>query len=246
MSVPRAIIRGMDGWWEDQVAGATTARPVPAVYHPDVPGGVVEDPQRGAEHHRAPIAAVHDEWQRWWMYAQGAARRYARGISPPEINVYGPVLAAGEVGLLEAQLSYSRLYAAGDGRYHKNDMFVVGKPAVMVGALAVNAAINHRRKVAARRAAEQRWRDQQQIQVTVTNRRLLCNTLDQGFESYSYGAVTEFYPDLDGWQVTLGFKGKCAPLRLAGPAVPAVCLWVAAAVLGERWMTDPRLTRLFA
>ncbi|MCV7200803.1 hypothetical protein H7J71_02095 [Mycolicibacterium peregrinum] len=192
------------------------------------------------------MAAVHDEWQRWWMYAQGAARRYARGISPPEINVYGPVLAAGEVGLLEAQLSYSRLYAAGDGRYHKNDMFVVGKPAVMVGALAVNAAINHRRKVAARRAAEQRWRDQQQIQVTVTNRRLLCNTLDQGFESYSYGAVTEFYPDLDGWQVTLGFKGKCAPLRLAGPAVPAVCLWVAAAVLGERWMTDPRLTRLFA
>lgn len=228
------------------MAGAGSARPVPAVYDAGVLDRAVGSPQQGAAHHHAPIAAVHDEWQRWWMYAQGAARRYARGIAPPEINVYGPVLAADEVGLLEADLSYSRLYAAGDGRYHKNDMFVVGKPAVMVGALAVNAAINHRRKVVAQRAAEQRWRDQQQIQVTATSHRLLCNTLDQGFESYYYGAVSEFYPDLDGWQITLGFKGKCAPLRLAGPAVPAVCLWTATAVLGERWMTDPRLTRLFA
>ena len=236
----------MDGWWEDQIARAGAARPVPAVYNGDAAGQVVESPQQpGSGSQRRPVTAVHDEWQRWWAYARGAARRYARGIAPPEISVYGPVLAADEVGLLEARLSYSRLYAAGDGRYHKNDMLVVGKPAVMVGALAVNAAINHRRKVVARRAAEQRWRDHQQIQVTVTTHRLLCNTVDQGFESYHYGAVTEFYPDLDGWQITLGFKGKCVPLRLAGPAAPALCLWTATAVLGERWKTDPRLTRLF-
>jgi hypothetical protein len=112
----------------------------------------------------------------------------------------------------------------------------------MVGALAVNAAINHRRKVAARREAEVRWRDEHRVQVIATNHRLLCNT-DDGWENYWYGSVTEFYPDLDRWSMTLGFDG-CAPLRLCGPVTPALILWTATAVLGERWASDPRLARL--
>src|SRR5262249_36874313 len=33
-------------------------------------------------------------------------------------------------------------------------------------------------------------------------------------------------------------------MRLCGPAVPALSLWTATAVLGERWVSDPRLARL--
>lgn len=243
MSVSRLIIRSMlDGWWQEQVAGVDV-RPLPDVYDPDVPARRGQEPEQ--RQHNA-VAAPRNEWERWWLYARGAARRFAQGISPPEIEVFGPVLAADEFGLLQADLSYSRLYAAGDGRYQKTGMLVVGRPTVMVGALAVSAAVNHRRKVAARRDAEQRWRDHQQIQVMMTNHRLLCNTLDAGFESYFYGGITEFYPDLDGWQLTLAFDGKVAPLRLAGPAAPALCLWTATAVLGDRWTRDARLAKLFA
>lgn len=243
MSVSRLIIQSMlDGCWQEQVAGVDSRR-LPDVYDPDVPDRRGQAPEQ--RQHNA-VAAPRNEWELWWMYARAAARRFAQGISPPEIEVFGPVLAADEFGLLLADLSYSRLYAAGDGRYQKTGMLVVGRPSVMVGALAVSAAVNHRRKVAARRDAEQRWRDHQQIQVTMTNHRLLCNTLDAGFESYYYGGITEFYPDLDGWQLTLAFDGKVAPLRLAGPAAPALCLWTATAVLGDRWTRDARLAKLFA
>lgn len=243
MSVVRLIIQTMNGdWWQEQVAG-DAGRPLPTVQDPDVPERARPDVQQRQDHARA-VVSPRDEWQRWWLYARTAAHRFARGISPPEIEVFGPVLGVDEFGLLEADLAYSRLYAAGDGRYEKTGMLVVGRPAVMVGALAVGAAVNHRRKVAAQRAAEQRWRDHQQIRVTATNHRLLCNTVDAGFESYYYGAITEFYPDLDGWQVTLAFEGKCAPLRLVGPAAPAVCLWIATAVLGDRWCRDSRLAKL--
>lgn len=245
MSVVRLIIQSMNGdWWQEQVAG-DAGRPLPAVLDPGLPDRADRDvPQN--QHHDHVVVSPQDEWQRWWLYARTAAHRFARGVSPPEIEVFGPVLGADEFGLLEADLAYTRLYAAGDGRFKKTGMVVVGRPAVMVGALAVNAAVNHRRKVAAQRAAEQRWRDHQQIRVTATSHRLLCNTVDVGFESYYYGAITEFYPDLDGWQVTLAFDGNCAPLRLAGPAAPALCLWIATAVLGERWSRDSRLGRLLS
>ena len=89
------------------------------------------------------------------------------------MQVFGPVLDADESGLFEADSFYSRRYAGGDGRYNKSDLLVLGRPAVMVGALAVNAAINHHRKVAARRVAEVRWRDQQRVGVIATTHRLL-------------------------------------------------------------------------
>ena len=42
--------------------------------------------------------------------------------------------------------------------------------------------------------------------------------------------------------MTLGFNDY-VPLRLSGPVAPALSLWTATAVLGERWAGDPRLAR---
>jgi hypothetical protein len=215
---------------------AGVGRWLPAVRESHQPISAAGQPTSGA--YAVPAG---DEWSRWWDYARRSARLFAAAVEPPRIEVYGPVLDADESGLVEAEAFYSRCYG-GDGRYNKSDLLVSGRPAVMVGALAVNAGINHHRKVAARREAEVRWRDQQRMGVIATTHRLLCNT-DLGWESYWYGLVTEFYPDLEHWSITLGFE-RCAPLRLAGAAAPALCLWTATAVLGDRWVSDPRLSRL--
>jgi hypothetical protein len=223
-----------DAWWDEQLAGG--AQRLPAVRER------YSAAQAPTTHSTTAYpVGVTDEWSRWWQYARRGARLFAAGVEPPTIQVFGPVLEADEVGLLSADVTYSRRYGS-SGHYSRSDLLVLGRPAVMVGALAVNAAINHHRKVAARRQAEVRWRDEHRVQVIATNYRLLCNT-DQGWENYWYGDVTEFYPDLDRWSMTLSFDDY-APLRLYGPATPALNLWTATAVLGERWISDPRLARL--
>lgn len=166
------------------------------------------------------------------------------GIAPPVIDIYGPVLDDDENGLLETEMTYSRLYG-GDGRYRRSDVIVLGRPAVMAGALAASAVVNHRRKVAARREAEVCWRDAQPARVWATTHRLVADTTF-GLVSFYYESASEFYPDLDNWNLTLGFDESCPPLRLSGPAAPAICLWAATAILGDRWLRDPRMARLVA
>jgi hypothetical protein len=171
-----------------------------------------------------------------------SARAFLAGHLPPEIAIFGPVLDAGERGLLEADLDVS-FFNGGDGQYARSDYFVVGRPAVMVGALAVNAAINRRRKIAALREARPRWRDQLTAHVWSTTFRLIWDR-GQGLESFSYGDITGFYPDLDNWALTLATGDGFPPMRVQGPAAPLVTLWTATAVLGERWVRDPRLGAL--
>lgn len=158
--------------------------------------------------------------------------------------MFGPVLDADEHGLLEAGLVLSWLYG-GNGRYRRSDYFVLARPAVMVGALAVNAAINHRRKVAAQRDTQPSWRDEQTVHTWTTTHRLIWEGRS-GLEHLWYGDVTGFYPDLRRWTLTLDTGDGLPPMRLVGPAVPLVSLWTATAVLGPRWAQDPRLAALLA
>lgn len=223
-------------WWDDQVNGNATAM-LPA--RRDAATPITPGTTAGAVLPSAPV----DQWQWWWRYSQISARRWLDGDMPPVVNIYGPVLEDGECGLLETEMTYSRHYG-GDGRYTHHDFFVVGRPAVMAGALAVNAVLNHRRKVAARRDAQASWRDTQTARVWSTNYRLICESASHGLISFDYGCITEFYPDLDSWSLTLGFDGGCMPLRLTGPAAPAISLWVATAINSNTWMHDPRLVRL--
>lgn len=236
------ILIPVSAWWEEQVAGYSPAAPLPAVYTPSAPVAAARGPQTQQPRH--PHARVVDEWQSWWSHARAAARLLARGIEPPAVDVFGPVLDQDEEAVLSAEMHYSRQYG-GDGRYQKTDLMVVGRPAVMAAGFALSAAVNHRRKMAARRDAQVQWRDHQRVQVIATTHRLLCNT-DRGWLSAWYGDVTEFYPDLQSWSLTLGFEPGMAPLRLSGPPAPMLGLWAAACLLGERWINDPRLSALLS
>ena len=230
----------MSAWWDEQLAGYSPAAPLPAVQAPHAPVPAAGGPQH--HQHRNHAAVAHNEWHWWWNHARTTARLLARGIDPPAIDVFGPVLDQDEEAVLSADMHYSRQYG-GDGCYQKADLLIVGRPAVMAAGFAISAAVNHRRKVAARREAQVRWRDHQHVQVIATTDRLLCST-DKGWLSAWYGNVTEFYPDLQSWSVTLGFEPGVAPLRLSGPPAPMICLWAATCLLGERWANDPRLNAL--
>jgi hypothetical protein len=180
--------------------------------------------------------------EQWWHYSRAAAAALRAGHPPPPMEVYGPVLEPGEHALLSTEIGYSR-YCATKARYSPLPLVVGGRPAVMFGALALQGVINHRRKVAAERKAPHQWRFHQTSPVIVTTDRLLCNTSPHGLLSFWFGACTEFYPDLSRWTLTLGFESTY-PVRLSGPAAPALSLWTAYGVLGDAWVGDPRLTPL--
>jgi hypothetical protein len=120
---------------------------------------------------------------------------------------------------------------------------VAGRRAVRLGALAVQGFVNHRRKMVAERKPAQQWRFHQICSVIVTTDRLICGTATHGMVSFWFATCTEFYPNLQQWTLTLGFDSTY-PVRLSGPATPALSLWSAYGALGERWVDDLRLAAL--
>lgn len=180
--------------------------------------------------------------EQWWEYSRGCAADLRAGRMPPPVRVHGPVLGPGEVALLSAEIGYSR-YCRTSAEYSELPLMVAGRPAVMFGALAVQGVINHRRKTAAQRRAAAQWRWHQSSAVIVTTERLMCSTAQHGLLSFWFADVAEFYPDLAQWTLTLGF-GSTDPVRLSGPAAPALCLWSGYGVLGDGWAADPRLAAL--
>lgn len=209
------------------------------------PARVVDDGHPGgAQRTCRPQAASQPRTpaEQWWHYSRGCAAALRAGRVPTPVAVYGPVLEPGEHALLSAQIDYSR-FCGGNGSYSPLPLIVAGRPAVMFGALAVQGVVNHRRKtVAAQRAAAQ-WRFHQTCPVIVTTDRLICTTAAHGLVSFWFGACTEFYPDLQQWTLTLGFDSTY-PVRLSGPAAPALSLWSAYGILGDAWADDPRLALL--
>jgi hypothetical protein len=227
----------MATWWEDQLGDTLSERLPVCAGGPSATGGAAADVRMPAPYSPASLS-----WAPWWAYARSCAHRLALGIDLPLIDLYGPVLDHDEEALLSAELSYSRLYG-GDGRYDRSDVFVVGRPALMVGALAATAAVNYKRKSAARRDAQVRWRDHQQVQVVATSSRVMWQSTTGWLDAW-YGDVREFYPDMSAWSLTLAFSLRRPPLRLTGPAAPAVAVIAATAVLGRRWVHDPRFAGL--
>lgn len=192
---------------------------------------------------RPMMSPVHNEAGMWWRYARATAVAFLRGAAPPEIHVFGPAFGYGENAYFQGTATYSRMYG-GDGSYTTTGLFAFGGPAFTIGALAANGYVNHRRKLAAQRAAAVQWREHQQVGIIGTSHRLLINTAQSGWLPFDYGAVTEYYPDLTAWSLTMGFGGESPPLRLIGPPVPAAAVLVSVALAPGRWHHDPRLAPL--
>jgi hypothetical protein len=198
--------------------------------------------QQGSQASAWPAWQPRSDYEQWWHYSRTCAAALRAGYPPAPVNVYGPVLDAGESALLSTNISYSR-YHGSSARYSPLPLIVAGRPAVMFGALAVQGVINHRRKTSAQRAAAVQWRDQEDCPVIVTTERLICSTTKHGQLSFWFGDCNEFHPDLQQWTLTMGFNSTY-PVRLTGPAAPALSLWSAYGILGDGWVSDPRLALL--
>lgn len=182
--------------------------------------------------------------EQWWHYSRSWAAALRAGRLPSPIDVYGPVLELGEHALLNTEIGYSR-YCGIDAGYSPLPLIVGGRPALMFGALAVQGVINHRRKVTSERKAAEQWRFHQTSSIVVTTDRLICSTVPHGQVSLWFDGCTEFHPNLQQWTLTLGFD-SAAPVRLHGPAAPALSLWSAYGIEGDGWISDPRLAALVA
>jgi hypothetical protein len=180
-----------------------------------------------------------DEWQ----LGVDWARWLIAGHSPQALTIYGLVLEPGEVAYLNTAAHYARLYG-GSGRYTTSGGLFIGKPGLVLGLMAANAAVNASRKAAAKRNAQVMWRDLQELPVIATNYRLLCHLPAKGWMSFYYSAVQEFYPDPANWMITFGFQ-NAEPLRLSGLATPTLSVLTAWCVLGkERWQGEPGIAAL--
>ena len=90
----------MSAWWDEQLAGYSPAAPLPAVQAPHAPVPAAGVPQH--HQHRNQAAVAHNEWHWWWNHARTTARLLARGIDPPAIDVFGPVLDQDEEAVLSS------------------------------------------------------------------------------------------------------------------------------------------------
>jgi hypothetical protein len=192
---------------------------------------------------RKKDAAELDRRQREeWELGQNWARWLIGGNQPQPLTLYGIVLEQGEIAYLQTPALYSRLYA-GSGAYSTSGGLFIGKPGMVLGMMAANAAVNASRKSAARRNAQMMWRDMQQVPTIATNYRLMCHLPGRGWLSFYYSAVQEFYPDPANWTMTFGFQ-NAEPLRLGGLATPTLSVLAAWCVLGDRWQQEPGIAPL--
>jgi hypothetical protein len=117
----------MSAWWDEQLAAYSPAAPLPAVQAPHAPvpaAGVPQDQQQ----RRNTAAVAHNEWHWWWNYARATARQLARGIDPPAIDVFGPVLDQDGGGAFSGHALQPPVRRR--WRYQKADL-LIGRPAVM-------------------------------------------------------------------------------------------------------------------
>lgn len=183
-----------------------------------------------------------DEYRQWWGYARRSAQQLIAGQLPAPVAVLGPVMGPNERALLSASALYSRLYAT-EVAPAPMPPLLVGSFKAAVSAVTVAAIVERRRRAAGEREAALRWRDEEPVGVIATTERILCITV-QGLLSVYYNTVTEFYPDLHNWSLTVGFGPEFPPLRLQGPATAVLNLWAGQAILGDGWTQDPRLMPL--
>ncbi|TWD79096.1 hypothetical protein FB561_0149 [Kribbella amoyensis] len=178
-----------------------------------------------------------------WQLGQDWARWLMGGNTPQTIPLYGLVLEPNETAYLQTSVHYSRLYG-GSGQYTQSGGFFFGKPGMVLGLMAANAAVNAGRKAAARRDMQLMWRDLQEVQLIATNYRLMTHLQQRGWLSFYYTAVQEFYPDPANWTITFGFQ-NAEPLQIGGLATPTLSVLTSWTVLGaERWRTEPGIAPL--
>jgi hypothetical protein len=85
-----------------------------------------------------------------------------------------------------------------------------------------NAIGNSIARSRAQSTAATQWREQQQVDVVVSNQRVVGNVAGRGWLSFDWSAVTAIYPDPEHYNVVLEFGGQTSTLSFTGALAPTL------------------------
>jgi hypothetical protein len=175
------------------------------------------------------------EAEQWELARHLMATLSSGPILQSDIKIWGVILEPGEVLLVDTTAEYARYYGLEPTYVHTNGVFM-GSASFVVAGYGLIAWANHRRRKAARAAAETSWREHQQVRLLITDRRLLCQVSGGRWLSFYYSAATAMYPEPGAWTVVLDFH-EAVPLRIAGvgaPCTAVVATWALHGSTGVR------------
>jgi hypothetical protein len=167
-------------------------------------------------------------------HARRLAEQLLAGEAPTVERVWDVVLQPGERVLLDGMVGYSRYYGLGSqATYTHVSTRHYGNVGVGRALLdhAVDGAGNRSRAQDAAFAAAARWRDQQQVRVVVSDRRLLCQVHAKGWVSFDHAAVTAIRAVPEKHGVVLEYPDS-APMCLSGPLTAQIMVIVVWALYG--------------
>lgn len=94
---------------------------------------------------------------------------------------------------MDAPVQYSRWYGT-DAVYTHTKTFAAGRPSFVVGSMIGSAIGYAARRNSAIAAAQRMWREHQTVRTLITNRRIMCRTVN-GWLSFCYTGVVSSTPD---------------------------------------------------
>ena len=163
------------------------------------------------------------DWVTALVHARDARRRVLTDEALPVVRVPEVQLRPGETCFADGLMSYARFY--GVAVNHTAQKVVFSGPAVFVASgLIGNAISDGRNRSKAYAAAQQQWREHQEVRVIVTDQRLLIRTA-QTWLTFDHAAAIQVRPNVKNWNLVIEYE-SCEPLFLGGKMAPLTSVLV--------------------
>lgn len=157
-----------------------------------------------------------------WEHARGVRRDLLAQRVPGAMDQWDVVPVPGERFFARLVLTHARYYGRDVG-YHQTSAFAFGRPAFVLGVLAVTAISNAAARSRAAAQSAPQWREWQTSTVYVTNKRLAVHAGGRWL-SFDYAAMNAVYPEVAAGTLVCQFD-QAEPLLLAGPEAPIAAIF---------------------
>lgn len=149
-----------------------------------------------------------------WEHARAVRSSIMEGRMPPALHQQWDVVPYDrEIFFGHVPVTYARYYGQ-DVAYQQSSTIALGRPAFVVGALAVTAIANSAARSSAAKQAAPQWREWQSTGAYVTSHRIAVHVGGQWL-SFDYAAMTAVYPEVASRTLVCQFAST-APMLLSG------------------------------
>lgn len=149
-----------------------------------------------------------------WEHARTVRSSIMAGRMPPALPAQWDLVPyPGEVFFGHVPVTYARYYGQ-DVTYQQSSTMAMGRPAFIVGALAVTAIANAAARSRAAQQAAIQWREWQNTGAYVTSHRIAVHANGEWL-SFDHAAMTAVYPEVAARTLVCQFSST-SPLLLSG------------------------------